>query len=295
MLQGTWQFMSALALNDHKKPIRIEDELESFLHVLLHISVRFLPHNLADEHVPQFLHDYFDDYSAAGTERHCGTAKFAAMQLGFVGISQYKNKAEDPRQLKFLLPADTDAGPSTTTDAAAGETTRSTIEHPINGIIEPLLSWLSAHYALDLLEQESLTRRVGSDVAPDFTNGFMRLMAKARRPHKAKDTKDSPSAAQLLAGASTGATAPDRVVLTERARKLGSHTATLELLEIVLFQSDWPPLPDRVGERNPAKSRVLKTNDQVPKASFILGSRKRNTPESVSKDPPSPPIKKSKA
>ncbi|KAI0669720.1 hypothetical protein C8Q78DRAFT_977445 [Trametes maxima] len=274
---GTWQFMSALALNDHKKSICIEDELESFLHVILHIAVRFLSHNLADEHVPQFLHDYFDDYSSAGTDHHCGTAKFAAMQLGFVGISQYNNESEGPDQLRFFYPTDH--------------------THPLNDIIEPLLSWLSAHYTLGRLERESRTglmTLVDGDAPQVLDNGFMRVMAKARRPHKAQYPEDSSSAAESPRKVSTSEFAPDRTALTERARKLGSHTATLELFETVLSKGKWPPLPDRVAERKPAKGWVPKTNDQVPKASLISGSRKR-TIEPVPEDLHTPSIKRSKA
>ncbi|KAI0645247.1 hypothetical protein C8Q79DRAFT_1119960 [Trametes meyenii] len=293
---GTWQFMSALALNDHKKSIRIEDELESFLHVILHISVRFLPHNLADAHVPQFLHDYFDDYSSAGTDHHCGTAKFAAMQLGFVGISQYNNESDGPDQLRFFCPTDhaSDDPPESADTVKAS--THSAIAHPLNDIVEPLLSWLSAHYILRRLERESrasLTTLVDGDVSQVLDSGFMCLMAKARRPHKAQDREVS-SAAEAPRKVSTSSVAPDRTVLAERAWKLGSHTATLELFESVLSKGRWPPLPDRVAERKPAKGWIPRMNDQVPKVSFISGSRKRSNLESVSEDLPSPSFKKSK-
>ncbi|KAI0822877.1 hypothetical protein BC628DRAFT_621653 [Trametes gibbosa] len=46
---GTWQFLSMHALNAPEKPIAITDELESFFHVLLYVSVRFLPHNCTEQ------------------------------------------------------------------------------------------------------------------------------------------------------------------------------------------------------------------------------------------------------
>ncbi|KAI0629045.1 kinase-like domain-containing protein, partial [Trametes polyzona] len=41
---GTWQFLSVSALNNCEKPIDLQDDLESFFHVLLYIAIRFLPH-----------------------------------------------------------------------------------------------------------------------------------------------------------------------------------------------------------------------------------------------------------
>ncbi|EJF57519.1 hypothetical protein DICSQDRAFT_69235, partial [Dichomitus squalens LYAD-421 SS1] len=41
---GTWQYMFARALTNPNRRIVIQDELESFFHVLLYFAVRFLPH-----------------------------------------------------------------------------------------------------------------------------------------------------------------------------------------------------------------------------------------------------------
>ncbi|KAI0669702.1 hypothetical protein C8Q78DRAFT_1041631 [Trametes maxima] len=256
---GTWQFMSANVLNDRTKSVLIEDELESFFHALLHLAVRFLPHNLANAHVPQFLHDYFDDYSVVGTQLRCGKTKLSAMIDGFIDISTYKIKRKDPHQLEFLVPTNA-SGPSTSDSTSSSEFASATSAggHPINDVLEPWLSWLSAQYTLDRLrELESRTRMEteadGADASQDFTNGFMRVVAKVRqRSHKAGNTKDT-SAATKAGKVATKTSTDGHATLIERAKKISSHTATLELLEVVLSKSRWPPLPDRVAERGATK------------------------------------------
>ncbi|TBU31170.1 hypothetical protein BD311DRAFT_863636 [Dichomitus squalens] len=57
---GTWQYMAARALTNSNRKIVIQDELESFFHVLLYFAVRFIPHNLRDDNVQNFLDGYFN-------------------------------------------------------------------------------------------------------------------------------------------------------------------------------------------------------------------------------------------
>ncbi|KAI1784348.1 hypothetical protein LXA43DRAFT_976734 [Ganoderma leucocontextum] len=103
---GTWQYMSANALNDPTRRIVIQDELESFFHVLLYYAIRFLPHNLGDDHVGQFLHDYFDAYTPNTLGYRCGRAKLEAMQYGSISLKLY-NVSQDAQnvKLKFLWPS----------------------------------------------------------------------------------------------------------------------------------------------------------------------------------------------
>ncbi|EJF57410.1 hypothetical protein DICSQDRAFT_69542, partial [Dichomitus squalens LYAD-421 SS1] len=81
---GTWQYMSAHALNDPYRRIVIQDELESFFHVLLYYAIRFVPHNLGDEDVGLFLHEYFDGYLSTNAGYRCGLAKRNAMVNGAI-------------------------------------------------------------------------------------------------------------------------------------------------------------------------------------------------------------------
>ncbi|RPD71828.1 hypothetical protein L226DRAFT_588706, partial [Lentinus tigrinus ALCF2SS1-7] len=86
---GTWQFMSAHALNDPSKEIDIPDELESFFNVLLYYAIRFLPHNINPANVGQFLVDYFDGYSNFPEGYRCGSRKLEALSSGVIRLRQY--------------------------------------------------------------------------------------------------------------------------------------------------------------------------------------------------------------
>ncbi|PIL33375.1 hypothetical protein GSI_03995 [Ganoderma sinense ZZ0214-1] len=102
---GTWQYMSANALNDPTRKIMIQDELESFFHVLLYYAIRFFPHNLGDDHIGQFLHDYFDAYTPNTLGYRCGRAKLEAMQYGSISLKLYNPEQNKNVKLRFLWPS----------------------------------------------------------------------------------------------------------------------------------------------------------------------------------------------
>ncbi|KAG6874747.1 hypothetical protein C0992_006736 [Termitomyces sp. T32_za158] len=59
---GTWQFMSCLLLSRHhdNDTRTIQDDMESFIHVMLYFGLRYLKHNYA-RNVPVLLGRIFDD------------------------------------------------------------------------------------------------------------------------------------------------------------------------------------------------------------------------------------------
>ncbi|CCM06473.1 uncharacterized protein FIBRA_08740 [Fibroporia radiculosa] len=66
---GTWQFMSALLLKDPKKRNEVSDDIESFVHLINWLMLRFHPHNFSADglrhHVKQEYEDhYIDDDNA---------------------------------------------------------------------------------------------------------------------------------------------------------------------------------------------------------------------------------------
>ncbi|RPD52762.1 hypothetical protein L226DRAFT_368581 [Lentinus tigrinus ALCF2SS1-7] len=204
---GTWQFMSAHALNDDTRRIILPDELESIFHVLLYLAVRFLPHNIPDQDVGQFLHDYFDRTGA-----RCGWAKQSAMHCGYISLRTYNGDLDpDNVTLRFgfdpserLLPtaiAGRQATPLPVEAPAVTPPSRSlprvldsTIStalmqeypplvadnalpvttqekptslrrtHPLNAIVDQLLKWFQAFYALDELGRGT------SEWVPDTMN-----------------------------------------------------------------------------------------------------------------------------
>ncbi|KAI0754490.1 kinase-like domain-containing protein, partial [Daedaleopsis nitida] len=70
---GTWQFTSVGVLNNSKKVVKIPDELESLLHVLLYIALHFIPHNCRD--VSEFVCSFFDSAQQDNLDFLCGEKK----------------------------------------------------------------------------------------------------------------------------------------------------------------------------------------------------------------------------
>ncbi|KAI0368991.1 hypothetical protein BV20DRAFT_947040 [Pilatotrama ljubarskyi] len=87
---GTWQFLSANALSDRNKKIVVEDEMESFFHLLLYVAIRYLPHNCTD--VGDFMHRYFDGFmeDRVDQEYFCGETKYNAMSKGELTVKRDK-------------------------------------------------------------------------------------------------------------------------------------------------------------------------------------------------------------
>lgn len=80
--QGTWQFMSVAYVRNPERPVVIADELESFFHVLLYQSVRYLRSSLG-AWVTSFITDYFDAFQQNGTGiQICHPYKVAAVETG---------------------------------------------------------------------------------------------------------------------------------------------------------------------------------------------------------------------
>ena len=105
--------MSAHACNNSRRRHVIQDELESFFHVLLYYAIRFLPHTLNKKSVNGFLHDYFDDYSPGPSGEYlCGHVKWYAMTQGVIDLDSY-NGFTEPRYstLSFLWPTPAPAEP----------------------------------------------------------------------------------------------------------------------------------------------------------------------------------------
>ncbi|KAI0767079.1 hypothetical protein C8Q74DRAFT_930473 [Fomes fomentarius] len=81
---GTWQFLAAHVLKNLRKKILLEDEMESWLHLLLYFAIRYLPNNCND--VGSFINDYFDGYVERSGQYYCSDTKWVAMISGEIHI-----------------------------------------------------------------------------------------------------------------------------------------------------------------------------------------------------------------
>ncbi|OSD00231.1 hypothetical protein PYCCODRAFT_1393850 [Trametes coccinea BRFM310] len=130
---GTWQFLSVQALLNPNKKIGIEDEMESFFHVLLYYALRYLPSNYAD--ITPFKYDYFDGYTVVGNQYSASMAKLYVVQSGALCLAT-------PYHLQFL-------------ERMPEKGRRQPFFHPINHLFARLLDALSAQYVLLDLEQRT--------------------------------------------------------------------------------------------------------------------------------------------
>ncbi|KAF8066957.1 hypothetical protein FPV67DRAFT_1670421 [Lyophyllum atratum] len=79
---GTWQFMSCLLLKDKNKRHTIQDDIESFVYIVLYHSMRYLPHNKSAPEVLLYIVKLiFDQHSFVKGVRIGGGMKRALFQL----------------------------------------------------------------------------------------------------------------------------------------------------------------------------------------------------------------------
>nr|VWP01605.1 Uncharacterized protein [Ganoderma boninense] len=346
---GTWQFMSAHALNDPLRKMVIQDELESYFHVLLHYAIRYLPHNLKDSEVGRFLHDYFD---AAGVNSDgifcCGKTKKVAMRYGVIDISEYNgdrdsqnttlrffwptspsptpNPIETPQSTPppsfvdsspprspaykaifdpYLTPLPSECTPPASQgaemeDDAQSEHGKQAPEHPLNRIIDKLLSWFKAYYSFDvamLTRTASLTNAAAIGRVPTHKKKFQNIRVN-------KHKSDEALAARARGASSSAAQEREAKQLAAQARRvrdkneelsanLKSHDAILALFDDVL-EDVWP-VGDRQVDKKPAKGYV-RPKRHFPQGSTTSrsGSKRRAADEAVTDASEHKPSKRSR-
>ncbi|RDX45743.1 hypothetical protein OH76DRAFT_930840 [Lentinus brumalis] len=241
---GTWQFMSAHALNDRFRAIIVPDELESFFHVLLFFAIRYLPHNCPDSAVGKFLHLYFDDFTDGVGQFNCGQMKYFAMRtrqidLALLAGGRDKAKAEIKavEPLRFHMPGSSE-------------------EHPIQRIITTILGWLAAYYALDAIQKG------GQDSANNAKSSATRKTAEVTRARSAWTKRHDKESADVAPGSSTRPitpTAPGERSKSQPptppyadAEKIMTHDAIIALFTHELKQEDWPE-EDKGMDKRPKK------------------------------------------
>nr|VWO98105.1 Uncharacterized protein [Ganoderma boninense] len=304
---GTWQFMSVHALNDPLRKMVIQDELESFFHVLLHYAIRFLPHNLNYDEVGRFLHEYFDAAGANTNGYCCGKTKSQVIETGIIKISTY-NGVRDPENatLRFIWPSPRVVAPpqdeprtpskcSSRSPSPGCSSSPSYVaifdpnltplpsectpppeermehdpepipekDHPMNHIVNELLSWFKAYYSFDIAPRR---RAVSGNVIP--TDGVVprrtvgvQLLTK-HRSENAIGSRQTRAAAAASSSADLQRDAEKQLKRSELedaqlaknrelSAKLDDHTAILALLDEALDKV-WP-VGDRQVDKKPAK------------------------------------------
>ncbi|KAI9062369.1 hypothetical protein FKP32DRAFT_1652880 [Trametes sanguinea] len=194
---GTWQFLSANALANPRKTIGIEDEMESFFHVLLYYACRYLPTNCPD--ITPFIYDYFDGYAKNGEEYSASMTKHHAMKNGELCVNS-------AYELVFLTSRPVQGAPTPP-------------RHPISHLFSKLLEILKAQYTLYRLDSKSSYDSTTS-AGPSTSKPAQRS---ARiKDWKAKYLKSKPETPSPLSPES------DRELQEEAAAPLKDHALMLE-------------------------------------------------------------------
>ncbi|KAI0629397.1 hypothetical protein C8Q77DRAFT_285190 [Trametes polyzona] len=261
---GTWQFMSASALRDTNKRIIVQDDMESFFHVLLYLAIRYLPHNCPN--VGDFISKFFDGYEEVAGVYYGGHYKFGA-------VSDARLRAiplTDPLRFYIKRPSDSQLVPhsgSTDTHEARDPTSRSLGDdgeedsddseranvHPINGLLAAFLERIRAHYVLHVpgalqtttTDEETPTATVPDDAPVDPSDEYgMRMLEGDEGGDGATANHAAPSRDPIFEEA-------NRRRLEKLADELADQKAIVKLFAEHLRKTTWPTRthPERVDDQ----------------------------------------------
>ncbi|KAI1784581.1 hypothetical protein LXA43DRAFT_901342 [Ganoderma leucocontextum] len=127
---GTWYYMSVHSLTHPRTPISMGDELESFFHVLIYFSIRFLRSDLPGA-IGLYVDKYFKESTwAANMRLLCSELKQQTMRKGELFCDQ--------QPIRFI------SNPSTSAQGVHALVK----ETPLNALIDALLACFQARYAV---------------------------------------------------------------------------------------------------------------------------------------------------
>ncbi|KAI0359684.1 hypothetical protein OH77DRAFT_1518062 [Trametes cingulata] len=258
---GTWQFLSVKALNDDEKVIDVPDELESVFHVLLYVAIRFLPHNCRRDDVGKFLYSYFDDCENTDKGYGCGEKKRNSMQRGEITFVQQGRTLN----LRFYWSPGSDK------------------QHPINEVIQELLTWFKAYYATHDRDVEDFGAGPGDAV-----------LERPGTPQAIADDWDWGDDEQEESSSARPTDAPIDKANEGKASKLVDHSAMAKLFKRYLDTKTHPwPSKDKEADKRPKKGYKPDTDADrrftMYQQSGTSSSLKRGAAAMEDHEPPSTP------
>ena len=168
--QGTLQFSAARVLDNPEKLITAADEIECVFHALIYYAVRFLHHNLPDKSVGVFLNNYFDASSGVTStgQLTVPVVKREAMKTGVIALETYGVF----ERMRFAWVDDEPQAEGQGADAGPdGATPPPDYNHPLNELLDTLLSWFRALYTVDFLDREKSATNASSGSGPPPRRG----------------------------------------------------------------------------------------------------------------------------
>ncbi|KAI0767104.1 hypothetical protein C8Q74DRAFT_931320 [Fomes fomentarius] len=138
--RGTWEFLSLFAMNHPEYPVQPEDDVESFVHVLLSFAIAYLPHNCDN------LHDFDSAYFFCEKTNNGSVA--SALKRRCLTSGRLYLAKEGADTLIFLTPDEMDGG----------HIHSRTLGHPMNDVFQMLLSWTRSRYAVETGRSPGIAR-----------------------------------------------------------------------------------------------------------------------------------------
>ncbi|KAI1785210.1 hypothetical protein LXA43DRAFT_150402 [Ganoderma leucocontextum] len=160
----TWMFASKHVLDDPTRTIDISDALESFFNVLLHLAVRFLPHNIPDAQA--FIAAYFEASASDAQDMLCaGPLKSQAVTQGSLDSGLWFGQG----------------GTVTFITARDGRPSLRANRHPLNDVFDEVLAWLRALYSLDVSPGSVKVLRLARNLESHIAMSNLLLMHMGRQ------------------------------------------------------------------------------------------------------------------
>ncbi len=251
-----------------EKQIVIEDELESVVHVLVHMSIRFFPHNCDNNNVGRLLYYYLDNCQATDIGYGCGALKKTAMTTGKINFQQQGRDVD----LQFHWGSNSDA------------------KHPIDELLGTLLGWFEAYYAVTDegtgVSRNPITRDNAFYPSPTIMSMINEVDIDALfadedplspEPSRAPSPSPAPKSKSR-----------DRAADVERAAKLKNHLAMIVLLKEYL-NKPWPQ-NDKTADKRPEDGYKLGDEaDRIALANVAPPVVKRAATAVEDLEPPSTP------
>ncbi|OSD00269.1 hypothetical protein PYCCODRAFT_1414661 [Trametes coccinea BRFM310] len=273
---GTWQFASAMALDNPKKRILVEDDMESFFHLIFYFALRFLPHNCND--VGRYMEQYFNGHQKYLGALLGGQEKLASMKSGRLTTLRYT-------PLKFYVPRQhapcgtVDTPPSSS--KSPGEARRTVtnrhaarIPHPINKFFSAFLKRIHARYTLYYRTQDKARPAIKRNDIPEPVDPLIEAnmvilrrmlddFVGARKPKSSDIRAGAPSThsgfSRMPPGPSTVQSpgVQDSSDVTNKeiaalAAELGDQQAMIRLIvKHLRGDGGWPAFVDRIPDQLP--------------------------------------------
>ncbi|CDO77507.1 hypothetical protein BN946_scf184912.g6 [Trametes cinnabarina] len=310
---GTWQFTSAMALDNPKKRIMVQDDMESFFHLLLYFAIRYLPHNC--DNVGDFMDRYFDGYHEMNGVYYGGKEKLASMNTGTLTTSRFlplrfyipkesdrpnpddrassspDHSASQARAVDSGRPVDSArssscVGPKVAQPSITAGGTNGLLKlHPINAIFTGFLTRIKAHYTLYYTSRTTVEEAPAQSItpvttpeAPPASSIDMNTLVRLKHAAKARETSAATPESALAD--------KQKKDLAELAAKLGDHDDIVSFLaHHIGSQFPWPAYVDRISDQLPKNYR--RGNETA------LGSKR--TLESTQIGTDEPPSKRSRS